>query len=834
MRKKWITALMLGTILAATGSVAAFADTGTTEDASASAWQETAQKELASMKQIAQNDYLELYLDEEETDIAVVDKTSGQIWFSNPVDVDQDEVSNRLYQSRLKSQIGLTYMNENTQVSVMDNYSNSISDGQFEIEPADQGVKITYRIGDSAAFIILPERISMERMDQFVGKMDDSQSRRVVRNYNEEDGYYVLRSGVKDYLREELAGYFADAGYTEEDYAMDSGESDEGEDAHEWFQIPITYQLDGPNLVVTVDPEQIAYNDEGFYLVSLDILRYFGASLQEDGDLFVPDGSGALIHFNNGKIAENSYSAAVYGQDRTFLYTSWDESQIDAASTVKMPVFGIRDGGKAMLAVLEDGDAYATVNAEIAGKTTGYNYAYAAFTYLQYGETSLDDMVGANSYYMYSPAEFEGTYRLRYFFLSGEDADYSGMAKSYRKYLKEKGVLKEKTDVDALPFYAEYIGAIDRPETFLGIKYNAVQPMTTFAQAEEITSRLEDQGISNLNVVYSGWMNGGLHSTANTRLKVVSRLEDKMTLEEFEKNMREAGNDLYMTLDLQYVYKDKLLDGYSGMRYAPRYFDNTNIKVNQYGLASRVNEGTLASLISPVYAETIAGKMSDAFTKKNLPGVNLGTLSWELYSDLSRSSYTDRQMAKAHNTAAMALLEKDDKVLLGDNANAYVWGCADEIFNVPMDSNNYRIIDEEIPFYEMVIHGCLEYAGEAVNMSDDYETMFLKSAECGAGLNFKWISESNSILKDTEFDGLYSVSCETWFDRAVESYRRLNDDLGELVSVEIRSHEKLAEDVVKVVYENGTCVYVNYSEEDAAVDGVTVPSRDYLVVKEAA
>ena len=42
-------------------------------------------------------------------------------------------------------------------------------------------------------------------------------------------------------------------------------------------------------------------------------------------------------------------------------------------------------------------------------------------------------------------------------------------------------------------------------------------------------------------------------------------------------------------------------------------------------------------------------------------------------------------------------------------------------------------------------------------------------------------------------------------------------------------HEKLAEDVVKVTYENGMSVIINYTEEAYTADGVTVPALDYAV-----
>lgn len=812
-----------------------------------------AENALKQMEKVAENEYLELYFEDTETVVAVRDKASGELWFTNPVDTSEDDFSTGFYEKALKSQLYVTYIDESTKVSTMNNYASSIENGQFEVEMLENGIKVTYFIGDSALMIRLPDVISEERLNGFLEKMPSEQQKKVNHNYTlyvadeldedekeeilakypllAEQNLYILRSGAKDYMREDLAEYFAEAGYTQEDYELDmAGNAVGDEDDEPWFSIPLVYELDGENLIVTVNPDEVEYNTNGYYLVGIDILRYFGASMQEDGYIFVPDGSGALIYFNNGKTAESSYGAAVYGQDAAMIYNAYNQSQIDAESTIKLPVFGIKESGKALFAVIEGGDAYASIKADVAGKYTGYNDVYASFNYLQYGTTSLSDMVGSQSYYMYSDAVFEGSYTLRYSFLTGEQADYSGMAACYRSYLKEQGVLGEKTMEQELPFYVEYIGAIDKPKTFLGIKYNAVETVTTYEQAEEITSLLKQNGVDDISVIYSGWMDGGLHGTASSGVKAESGLKKGgESLSDLQDYMSHEAVSLYMTADLQYVYKDGVLDGYSSIRYAPRYFDNTVVKINAYGLASRVTEDTFANLISPFYVNEIAQKLGRGLQKKNVSGVNMGSISWELFSDMQSSAYADRQMAEKENCAAMQSLQDAGQSLLGDNANAYAFTYAEEVINVPFYSNNYRILDEEVPFYEMVLHGYIPFAGEALNLTDDYETALLKSAESGAGMYFKWIYAENTVLKDTEYDDLYSVNYEAWLAQATEDYARMNRELGRLSCCEIVSHVYVQEDVSKVIYENGSCVYVNFSKEDVTVDGILIPSRDYVV-----
>ena len=47
----------------------------------------------------------------------------------------------------------------------------------------------------------------------------------------------------------------------------------------------------------------------------------------------------------------------------------------------------------------------------------------------------------------------------------------------------------------------------------------------------------------------------------------------------------------------------------------------------------------------------------------------------------------------------------------------------------------------------------------------------------------------------------------------------------------ITGHEQLTKDVSVTTYEDGTQVYVNYSDGEYRKGTVTVPARDYLVVR---
>lgn len=807
------------------------------------------------MSRVCENEYLILFIDESETDICVYDKESGIYWFSNPENAEEDPFASNYYKRALKSQIQIQFYNNKVQPLSMDNYNDSVMNGAFEIEERENGVTITYTLGKATLSLLLPDAISQERMEAFKEKMDASAAKKINRNYTfvewdklskedketyitnypgfENRPFYVLRGQVKDYLKEELATYFEAAGYTEEDLEADAAEAGGEESANDdpWFVIPLEYTLSGKNLIATVDPEKIDYNREGFFLVDLDFLPYFGAAYKdEDGYIFVPDGSGAIINFNNGKTNVSGYTANIYGQDMSKIFLNTKKGENDDFTSVKLPVFGIKYKDRALFAVVEEGAAYANVAADVSMKTSSYNNVYAGFSFLQYGPVSLDSMIGTNSYQLYSEEKFSSKYSVKYFFLGKADADYSGMAKTYREYLVENQKLQKKIESADPVFVTEYIGAVDTFKTVLGVRYDATEVLSTYKEAFEVNSRLKNLGIDNQKVIFDGWTKGGLHGNSVTSLSALSKLEKGMSLEAFIKAAKDAGIGTYFTEDFQYVYEDKSFDGYTTLAMAPEYFDHTTIVAHKFENFDGSRAGKLADLISPYFAKDVTEKAIKKSKKIGIENISLGTLSSTLYSDFLDKRYTDREAAVKIYEECMETLSKEFG-LAGVNANAYALMYTDFVTDAPISSGNYKIIDADVPFYEMVLHGYVDYTSEALNMADDYDRLLLKSIETGAGLKFLWITRDNSLLKETEYDYLYNVSEETSFDRAVADYEKVREALSGLSDKVIISHEYVRSNVVRVTYEDGTRIYVNYGDKPVVVEDICIGAKDFAVKK---
>ena len=148
---------------------------------------------------------------------------------------------------------------------------------------------------------------------------------------------------------------------------------------------------------------------------------------------------------------------------------------------------------------------------------------------------------------------------------------------------------------------------------------------------------------------------------------------------------------------------------------------------------------------------------------------------------------------------------------------------------MPLGSSDYMYIDEEVPFLSIVLKGVLPMYSDYVNFEANKTEFFLQMVESGVYPSFYITSENSSALIYTNSSDLYSTEYSTYRDTIIEydaALREVADAVGDACIV---GHEKLENDVTVVTYDNGTAVYVNYSDAEQTVNGVTVDAMSYKV-----
>lgn len=718
-------------------------------------------------------------------------------------------------------------------------YKDSVKNKQFQISPVNGGVRIVYALGDVSKSVdeVIPKRLGKVRFEAIAAKLPDEKTQKDFKKRFKllaEENVYERREGsfTQD-ITAKYAAILEQIGYTAADLAADNEAAGAGGavlDEKINFTLPLEYRLDGENLVVSLAADQIKQPSQ-YRIRSVRLLPYFGAAGDgKEGYLFVPDGSGALIHLNNGKTSTQPYAAPVYGEDGTRSA----EQKIQRAEPSRLPVFGLKQNDDALFAVIEQGDAVASIEADIGGRLHSYNHVNASFTLMAQESLTISGGANSNTVPIFQPESYHGAIAVRYAFLHGDQANYAGMAGYYQRYLQDRQKLRPLQQSGDIPFYLELIGDVDKRKSFLAIPYNSYIPLTTFGQAKEIVEKLQGGGVKNIQLRYVGWFNGGVNHSVPKSVSPDGNLGGKSGFSALAEWLKEQGVGFYPDVSFTNVYKDTR--SFSPSKEAARFINKKPAKMYPF-LSSLFDQDKSRRpyyVLSPSKLAGYVDSFADSYGKLGVEGLSLRDLGGELNSDFRASRMVNRQ-------DSLRIAEEQMKKLAGDNGgmliaggNAYSFPYASHVLHAPDRSSGFNLADESVPFYQMVLHGYIEYAGQPVNVANDQSvrTNLLKSLEYGASVYFQWFYAPPSAIKNTEFDRLYSSSYEGWLNEAVAMYGEANDVLKDVRASRMTGHEKLAEGVFRTSYGNGTSIIVNYNEVPYAADGVTVKAESFYAGRE--
>lgn len=796
--------------------------------------------EVAGMVLAAENDTLKLYADLESATVAVVDKRNGQIVYSNPLDADEDEIASTTNKNYLKSQLILDYFNTSRTEGTFDSYSYCTSRGQLEVESIKDGIRFIYTLGNlENATGIVPQYISRATLDRVLAALDDEGVKFVQMKYVEsdvaEDYLELLSSAAKGASQiRKLNRYFEEAGFTNEEYITEMENSGVEGVVPISFVVPLEYRLNNDAVDVSIPMSAVQENGGGS-IFRIQLLRYFGAAgTDEEGYMLVPNGSGSLIHFNNGKTTSENYSEYVYGIDKLAAEYTVRENTED----VKLALYGLFRGQSGIFATIEDGAAFANITAGVSGKIHSYNYVYPSFVLRGNDKLSMFGSTGNEADIPIVEKNFyDANLTVRYTMLTQDQAGYAGAANYYRERLVNEGVLTAKeSTADDIKFYYDVLGGVMMQKFFLGAQYEGMYVMTTFDQAADISSDLAELGVTNQVMNFQGWMNRGYYHDVVDKIKVPRTLGGKKDLEKLNQTVANNGGTLYADVAFQKV--TEISKRYSEGNETSRYYGGGYIA--DFGL---VNPATLRQtsglgymenlyyLVSPKFLVRYVDQFTAKIDKYDIDGISLRDLGNVLHSDKKRTNVINREEALDVVSASLAQIEAVGRNIMVNDGNDYSFAYADDIINAPLTDNDYYIVDETVPFYEMLIHGYIDYSGAVINLSDTYEgaDIVLNLIETGASPHFMFSQESSSAIKDTGLNRFYSTQYDNWKADAVGIYREVNEALKQVKGAAIVDHEIMENDMRVISYSNGVTIYVNKGTVDQTVDGVEVPAKSYRI-----
>ncbi|HBM81129.1 MAG TPA: hypothetical protein DD426_09900 [Clostridiaceae bacterium] len=591
------------------------------------------------------------------------------------------------------------------------------------------------------------------------------------------------------------------------------------------IKISFEIKLDKDFLVVNIPMDGIEESDING-IVSVELMPFLGAADSKvDGYILCPDGSGSLMKYKN--VYErpeklNEYKWYIYSpEDVSINDKNTADAENENTKRAMLPVYGVKNGDNAFLAIADKGEENTCMNVSPEGYTVNLNRASFEFTYRHFFEVMLSNITinGTNMAKVPEATKVDKkiinqTHEVRYAFLEGNDANYSGMANAYRDYLISNNALKKAISDKKIHVAIDFLMGIKEKRLI----FNKYVVMTSFKQAKEILEKLSNKGIKNIQVKLDGWAKGG-YGYYPVNWPPERSLGGKKgfdLLSEYVKN-----NDMKIFLSAN--FEDALSKSRGFSKRKDVIFDGAKMPVT--------NESKDSFLLSPYVAynkfKNFIGNMSD----QNSNGIALDRIGELIYHDYNTKNPSTRSDTEEKWKAMMELASKQNGGVALNGGNLYTLKYADRLYDIPVESSHSYISDEDVPFYQMVVHGMIPYSSEPGNLFYDSTEQKLKWIEYGCMPYFQFTYKKSRELKYTDYNKLFTSYYNDWINTAADIYDEFNGKLSSIWDEYMIGHDKVDDNLYRVRYGNGTTVYINYNESDKTFDGYKIKAKDYLVIE---
>lgn len=807
---------------------------------------------------VSENDRLKFEFNEHTTDIKITDKSNGYVWTTESTADDGSVVRGNVFTLDYYNTSGSSTLSTYTAAD------DSVGKGQFTFEYTDNGVKVVYGVGDISFTVKCPLQIVKSRADKFIAKMTEDQKMTfesyyklvsfdasIAEEYPLADIYtdelysdeeidalkkqypdavdepcYYPSTRIDYYAVAELNPLFESIGYTDEDAAIDNAKSSTAMSQAE-FKLTVYYTLDGGKLTVRM-PESEMYNPETYIIDNIKLhpaLSDFASTQQ--GYFLLPDGSGSVMNFTNGKDVTRSDPVYInmYGVDPA---RSIEEKTAYYNAPV-FPVYGVcvknGDQKNGLFTIIESGDAFAGICARSSDAERTRNVLYSEFRISEKSKLEAfgNDSDSSSGYTIYQFQRYLGDIQLSYNFLSGDQAEYSGMAKVYEEYLFGSTA----TGTQTKDYYStvDLVGSVYGMGNILGVSYETDIALTTYEEAQTIIKDLRANGMSNMNVKLTGWTKEGKDHNYVDDTEASGLLGGEDGLKALISAASELGVGVYPDADVQYTMRD--LPGRSDRT---EMLNRTDGVVYNYDEVDFQPFNGKCILNMNALKKNLSGYL-DLVSGYGLKTVSLGSMGSQINANYKRTEdFMERQETLENLEAVMKEQTAAGYSIMGTMGIGKLGKYMTVINSLPVKSAGYDKCDYSVPFAAMVYSGHVDYTGDVINLSNNDRSDLLRLIESGAGAQFKLTGTYYDKLYETSAWDMYSTVYSEIKDSVLEDYNYLKTAMKDIYGQKIINHKQLAQGVFQTDFANGISVAVNYNRTAYSANGISVEAQGYTLL----
>lgn len=594
--------------------------------------------------------------------------------------------------------------------------------------------------------------------------------------------------------------------------------------------VPLDFKLREDSVEASVDASLI--EESGLTrLVSVTVAPYFCSTLnsaEKDRYLFLPVGSGALMYTQDEiQGISRLFSAELYGTDAA-------RRQLEISKTeeaMRLPVFGVVEGDQGLCAIIEKGSASALIEAEAGNYRNGHSAVYATFNLRGYDEAEVKQLTIGNAVYGYAQIyaeeyHAEQVFSVGYYPLTGAEASYAGMASVYRTYLKKSGILADTSVQQS--YRVNLLGGATIKKTMLGFPSTGFVAATTFEQAQTILKDLQEALTAKPEVMLEGFGQTGVDvGQIGGGFAFANALGSAAKQKQLEAYCKEQGIPLYTDFDV--VQFSGSGNGFS-VSFDTAKTANRQAAYWQPDLLNLPAKNSSVAKIGLLKRSLLPDAVSklNKFAKDRISGISLSTLGDIAYSDYNTYLYYAKGSMAEQVQELLTTIREEGHPLTVRGGNAYAAMLASSVSDVPLNNGGYDLLDESVPFYQMVFRGHTALYSEPINLTAEWRETLLAALSVGVSPTFMLCNSCDETLINQSKADFYGSVYGNNRDRIVETVGETAAFYDSIQGAELVQYTTLQSGVTQSKFSNGVTVTVNNTDGTIIIGGRSIEARSFV------
>jgi len=727
------------------------------------------------------------------------------------------------------SPISITYRQNGETDTELFSSLDSVASDQYTVGFNEDGTRlqVIYLLGEAGDGGLLPKALTKDFMENEIFKNISSdeveflEERYIlykagkaesifmeeIPGMKTEDIYYLEFPG-SFVIQNKIISYLAAGGLNEESYKKQCEIT--GEKAliyNENFMLTVEYWLENGDVMVNIPSDSIYYHSEHpLTLITLNGACTY-AEKEQSGKYLLPAGSGALQSFCDGDERNNNYT--YYGTDYLNTVSTAKETEFP------LPVFAtIREGGVSVLGIIESGAEAAVLNERF---TNGASQLNLSLRLLEYGDASVTAQQTST---VYCTSQFKDNFTVRYCIIEDE-TDPIALAGVYRSLLLSQNKLPEKAKSTA-PALVEIVGNVPYSYQWCGLfMVNKQIVLTDWQQAGQIASAFYDSGVTPA-VKLSGFNKNGLF---RQNLGSYSFFGSKADRTAFLKAVSEKGISTYLNVNLVYNYGTSLF-GYNASKHSARAPGNDNGE--RFVTSKSTGEANKKALTLEIASSKMFERYAKSYNKLDAAlGIGLNDATNSLNTDFSEKTPQNRSDAIKSIKKASGILA-EERLVMVKNPITPLLNDISICEDLTLTGLKQYSFSEYVPFVQAVLHGHINYTSDALNAYNDYNKSFLEAISLGAIPKYTVCHSFERDIMSTEYDFLYFTDWGNWKQTILADSQKASALYEKIYAAQITAYKN--ENGVSVTeYSNGVKGYVNITDREESINGVTVAANSFTV-----